>query len=288
MDPTLDRGWAMDGVRPHVFASLDPRTKLARGRWRLVLYPDAGEAVATFQSAAGQPRSSGSGQPASDTAQVAARRARRQVRLYCAANRLAYLWTATYAPTEDARHQPHLVRQDVRQLFRRLRRDVGRAFPYIWTTEWHSTGHGFGGAAMCGSVCTFTSRSASDRRHGTVAVVLRMRAELLDTSPSTSRKISGRSTGFTATRSPRVSSLGRAFYSPLLLTLQCSLPRERWAPHRFAIGSRNRLSSGPVRLPSGPRGNEHQTDSGGRCCGLGLHLYRPGLRTGSDAGARCT
>jgi hypothetical protein len=132
----------MDDVRPYVLASLDHRTKLARGRWRLVLYPDAGEAVATFQSAAGHPRSFGTAQPASDAAQVAARRARKQVRLYCASNRLAYLWTATYAPTEDARHQPRLVRQDVRHLFRRLRTDLGRAFPYLWTTEWHSTGHG--------------------------------------------------------------------------------------------------------------------------------------------------
>jgi hypothetical protein len=129
-------------MRGDASTSLDPRTKLARGRWRLVLYPDAGEAVATFQSAAGQPRSFGSDQPGSDAAQVAARRARKQVRLYCAANRLIYLWTATYAPTEDARHQPSAVREDVRYLFRRLRTDLGRAFPYLWTTEWHSTGHG--------------------------------------------------------------------------------------------------------------------------------------------------
>lgn len=153
-------------MRGDASTSLDPRTKLARGRWRLVLYPDAGEAVATFQSAAGQPRSFGSHQQGADAAQVAARRARKQVRLYCAANRLVYLWTATYAPTEDARHHPRLVRAEVRYLFRRLRRDVGHAFPYLWTTEWHSTGHGLHVHFALGErVDIATVRSAWRRGH---------------------------------------------------------------------------------------------------------------------------
>jgi hypothetical protein len=108
----------------------------------MVLYPDAAEAVGTFQGVAAIPRSFGTNPPGADSALVAARRARSQVRRYCAANRLVYLWTATYAPTEDARLEPRLVREDVRRFFRRLRRELGRAFPYLWTTEWHSTGHG--------------------------------------------------------------------------------------------------------------------------------------------------
>jgi hypothetical protein len=108
----------------------------------LELYPDAAEAFITFQSAAGPPRSFGTDRPIADAAHVAARRARKQVRLYCASNGLVYLWTATYGPTEEARRDPRQVRQDVRQLFRRLRIDLGRSFPYIWTTEWHKTGHG--------------------------------------------------------------------------------------------------------------------------------------------------
>src|SRR5690348_11408430 len=131
----------MDPLRPFVRASLDHRTKLARVGWRLVLYPDAAEAFISFQSAARSPRSFGTDRPIADSAQVAARRARKQVRLYCASNGLVYLWPATYAPTEYARLAPHRVRQDVRQLFRRLRSELGRSFPYIWTTEWHKTGH---------------------------------------------------------------------------------------------------------------------------------------------------
>jgi hypothetical protein len=146
--------------------SLDHRTKLVRGRWRLVLYPDAGEALASFESAAGQRRSFDSNGPSPDSALVAARRARRQVRLYCASNRLIYLWTPTYAPTEDARHHPRLVRADVRYLFRRLRRDVGRAFPYLWTTEWHATGHGLHVHFALGErVDIATVRSAWRRGH---------------------------------------------------------------------------------------------------------------------------
>jgi hypothetical protein len=122
--------------------SLDPRTKLAQGRWRLVLYPDAGEAVASFESAARRPRSFAVNTGGHGASEAAARRARTTVRRYCAANRLIYLWTATYGPTEAARHEPRLVRQDVRSFFRRLRQDVGRRFPYLWTTEWHPGGHG--------------------------------------------------------------------------------------------------------------------------------------------------
>jgi len=122
--------------------SLDYRTKLARGRWRVAVYPDAGEAVATFQSAAGIGPSYGVGSPATGADPSAERRAKRNIRRYCAANRLAYLWDATYAASDDARFDPRSVRSDIRTFFRRLRRVLGRTFPYLWVTEWHKTGHG--------------------------------------------------------------------------------------------------------------------------------------------------
>ena len=243
--------------------SLDPRTKLARVGWRLVLYPDAGEAFATFQSAAGRPRNFGTEHPVADAAQVAARRARKQVRLYCASNRLVYLWTATYAPTEDARHQPRLVRQDVRYLFRRLRANLGCAFPYLWTTEWHSTGHGLHVHFAVGErVDIATVRSAWRRGHAWVSPPSRDGRGQVEhrqpsgTSPSTWRKITGHSMAFTATRWHRGSSRGRGFWSPLPLRQRFSLPPARWVALRLDIGSRGKLKGGPVHLRSGRLGND--------------------------------
>ncbi len=129
-------------MRGDASPSLDYRTKLAHGRWRVVLYPDAGEAVATFQSAAAIGGSFGGKPPDGRVDPSAERRARGKMCRYCAANRLAYLWSATYASTDDARLDPRLVRSDIRVFFRRLRRVVGRPFPYLWVTEWHKTGHG--------------------------------------------------------------------------------------------------------------------------------------------------
>jgi hypothetical protein len=137
--------------------SLDYSPKLARGYWRLRLYPDAGEAVATFQSAAGA-SSFGSaggsgalaaaaepdGSPVADDNEPpdgsAERRARRRVRLYCASNRLTYLWTLTYSG--DGQRNPRAVRDDVHKFFQGLRLVIGRPYPYLWVTEWHPGGHG--------------------------------------------------------------------------------------------------------------------------------------------------
>ena len=132
----------MDTVGPFVRASLDHRTKLARGRWRIALYPDAGEASAVFQGTAAVSRSFDVHRPTTGPDPSADRRARRQIRRYCAANRLVYLWPATYAPTDDGRLDPRRVRADIREFFRRLRRVIGRAFPYLLVIEWHKTGHG--------------------------------------------------------------------------------------------------------------------------------------------------
>ena len=67
-------------------------------------------------------------------------RASRQIRRYCAENRLVNLWTLTYAG-EGVRDY-HLVRRHVWEFFRRLRGVVGKRFAYLWTTEWHPGGHG--------------------------------------------------------------------------------------------------------------------------------------------------
>ena len=67
---------------------------------------------------------------------MAARRARTQVRRYCAANRLNRLATLTYRPPFC--RDPKVLRAEVGTFFRSLRRGLGgEAFPYLWTGEWH-------------------------------------------------------------------------------------------------------------------------------------------------------
>jgi hypothetical protein len=124
--------------------SLESSTKLdtpRMGFWSLGLYPDAAEASGTFQSASrpGRAQEDWATDPA-DTAADAARRARTHVRRYCAANRLNRLGTLTYRGTGC--HDPVGLRGDVAMFFRRLRSRVGEPLPYLWTPEWHKTGHG--------------------------------------------------------------------------------------------------------------------------------------------------
>ena len=126
-------------------SSLESGTKLdtprGRGWWRLRLFPEAGEAVGSFSSGLvpwdGEP---GPSAWPTDTRDAAARRARGQVRRYCAANRLNRLGTLTYAG--DGQHNPKALRQDLGDFFRALRREVGGSLPYLWVPEWHPGGHG--------------------------------------------------------------------------------------------------------------------------------------------------
>jgi hypothetical protein len=124
--------------------SLDDGTKLATGRWRLVVYPDAREAVGVFQSAREPIASFAAALDRDASPQVpdlsAAWRARTKVRRYCVANRLVYFWTLTYPG--DGEHDPKHVRTHIRSFFRRLRGVAGEALPYVWVTEWHKTDHG--------------------------------------------------------------------------------------------------------------------------------------------------
>ncbi len=118
--------------------------------WGIDLYPDAGEAIASFHSAG--PKSAGTvgGDPGTGGAEegdpggsleVGARRARTHVRRYCAANRLNRLATLTYRG--EGCHDRIVLGRDVGVFFRRLRQELGpEAFPYLWTAEWHKSGHG--------------------------------------------------------------------------------------------------------------------------------------------------
>jgi hypothetical protein len=122
---------------------LEYGTKLvggSHGYWGINLFPDAGEAFASFHSADRRCGSGVGGDP-EESRRVAARRARGQVRRYCAANRLNRLATLTYRG--EGCHDPRDLRRDVGGFFRRLRQGIGgTAFPYLWTGEWHQTGHG--------------------------------------------------------------------------------------------------------------------------------------------------
>lgn len=127
---------------------LVPTTKLdipVSGGWWLNVYPKAGEAGGTFRWD-GRQRGvwrSGSGDEIDvDRSLVeAGRRARGQVRRYCAANALNRLGTLTYGG--DGCHDPRQLRLDMARFFRRLRRSLGgKRFPYLWVPEWHHTDHG--------------------------------------------------------------------------------------------------------------------------------------------------
>jgi hypothetical protein len=120
------------------------RVPLEQASWRLTLYPDAGEAGGSFQSARRtRPAWVPPGRAADpDRAKAeAARRARAKVRRYCAANRLNKLGTLTYGGAGC--HDPRQARADVAEFFRDLREAVGgAALPYVWVPEWHKSDHG--------------------------------------------------------------------------------------------------------------------------------------------------
>jgi len=62
------------------------------------------------------------------------------VRRYCAANRLNRLGTLTYG---GGCHDPRALRADLGGFFRALRSSLGGdPLAYLWTPEWHKSGHG--------------------------------------------------------------------------------------------------------------------------------------------------
>lgn len=117
-----------------------------RRGWALSLYRDAAEAGGSFRAslpARGGGQRGGDG-PAGDPARSAAeaaRRARGQVRRFCAANRLNRLGTLTYAG--GGCHDLDALNRDVGSFWRSLRRRLGgHPLPYLWVPEWHKSGHG--------------------------------------------------------------------------------------------------------------------------------------------------
>ena len=113
--------------------------------WGLSLCPAAREAGGSFRWSLPTPRPVlAAGHIAADplrAVEEAARRARSKSRRYCAANRLNRLGTLTYRGAGC--HDPKQLRADVAAFFRSLRGLLGgKAFPYLWTSEWHKSGHG--------------------------------------------------------------------------------------------------------------------------------------------------
>ena len=116
-----------------------------RTGWALSLCVAAGEAGGSFRYSLVPVRGVRvPGAPAADpvrAAEEAARRARGKVRRYCAANRLNRLGTLTYGGAGC--HDPKALRADVAAFWRALRGLLGgKSFPYLWTAEWHPSGHG--------------------------------------------------------------------------------------------------------------------------------------------------
>lgn len=118
------------------------REPVVAAGWALVVYPEAGEAGGSFRySWEPRPRVSGGVGDPERSRREAARRARGQLRRYCAANGLNRLGTLTYAP--PGCHDPLAFRADLGEFFRALRVGLGGApLPYAWVPEWHKTGHG--------------------------------------------------------------------------------------------------------------------------------------------------
>lgn len=112
----------------------------ARAHWTLSLFPTAVEAGGCLRVSRA-PRD-GYGEPNPDRAAAeASRRARTKIRRYGVANRLNRLGTLTYAG--EGCHEPTEARAHVASFFKALRPALGgKAFPYVWVPEWHTSGHG--------------------------------------------------------------------------------------------------------------------------------------------------
>lgn len=127
-------------------SSASPLSRLLRpdAGWRLSVCPAAGEAGGSFAYSVRQKPEYVPPGAAADPGRAraeAARRARGQVRRYCAGNGLNRLGTLTYRG--EGCHDPRRVRVDLGDFFRSLRGALGgEPMPYVWVPEWHPGGHG--------------------------------------------------------------------------------------------------------------------------------------------------
>lgn len=142
MTPVGVNLWAsMQSLSSH--SSLTPLIRPDAGWW-FSLYPDAGEGGGSFRHSARRVPSYVSRGFAADPLRSmaeAGRRARGNLRRYCAANRLNRLGTLTYRG--EGCHDPSTVRAHLGDFFRQLRAATGgKPLPYVWVPEWHKTGHG--------------------------------------------------------------------------------------------------------------------------------------------------
>src|SRR4029078_6847252 len=109
--------------------------------WKLALYPEAGEAGGSVRVEGRARRKPTEGLDPERAAEEEARRARGQIRRYCAANRLNRLGTLTYRG--EGCHDSAALRGHVAGFFRCLRHRLGGGgFPYVWVPPWHPGGHG--------------------------------------------------------------------------------------------------------------------------------------------------
>lgn len=144
--------------------------RVERPYWTLSLYPDAGEAggclIAPRVGAVG-----GLVVPDPDRSEAEAdRRARGQIRRYCAANRLNRFITLTYAG--EGCHNERAFRAHIAEAFKDLRRRLGgEPLPYLWVPEWHPGGHGLHGHAAVGRYVP-RSKLVESWPHGYVSIKL--------------------------------------------------------------------------------------------------------------------
>lgn len=145
--------------------------------WQFSLYPEAGEGGGSWRRWVSRRSvyvARGQAADPDRAAQEAGRRARANLRRYCAANRLNRLGTLTYRG--EGCHEPEQIRADLGEFFRELRERIGgEAFPYVWVPEWHKSGHGLHAHFAVGK---FIRRTAIDQAWGRGFVHIKLLGDL--------------------------------------------------------------------------------------------------------------
>lgn len=119
--------------------SLDLGTELGWQSCRLKIWPDAREGT-VFVKPRLPAKDDGGGKLPTDPRELrerSDRRRRGQMRRYCVANQLRYMWTLTCA---DQTHDLDEMRRRMALLMRKLRHLLGGRFPYVYVFEQHKSG----------------------------------------------------------------------------------------------------------------------------------------------------